>query len=237
MRLCGAAVMLMSSLFTLPLAAQSFTLVTNPATAKIFGLDAAGNKVPLGVGTAKIKLERNAANRYFITADGFASIDTTFVRDIKYGKSVTVNMLSRVVKVTALPFDAQIRVNGEPRGTGSTEVVVPPGIPVTVQVMKAGFKPETHVYHNDPDTEVPTTDRFELRDRLVNVQPALPRNVAANAAQPSVSVDGTVIGTGNVDVVIPFDKCVTVTVNVPSYKPEPRTLCNKADKQAPALTI
>jgi hypothetical protein len=52
-----------------------------------------------------------------------------------------------------------------------------------------------------------------------------------------VSVDGTAIGTGNVDVTVPFDKCVTVTVELPSYKPEPRTLCNKADKQVPETVL
>lgn len=237
MRLCAAAVMLASSLTVTPVLAQSFTLVTNPATAKIFGLDGAGNKVAMGVGSAKIKLERNGANRYWITADGFAPIDTTFVRDIKYEKSVTLNMVNRVVKVTALPFDAEIRVNGEPRGQGSTEVVVPPGVPVTVQISKGGFKPELKVYRNDPGTDLPIADRFELRDRLVNVQPKLPRNVTANAIAPAVSVDGTNIGSGNVDVVVPFDKCVTVTVDVPSYKPEPRTLCNKADKQVPESVL
>jgi hypothetical protein len=220
-----------------PLSGQSFTLVTSPSTAKIFGLDASGMKVPLGVGTAKIKLESKAANRYWITADGFASIDTTFVRDIKYEKSVTINMVNRVVKVTALPFDAEIRVDGNPRGTGSTEVIVPPGIPVTVSVAKAGFKPETRVYHNDPGSELPMADRFELRDRQVNIQPALPHNVQANAVRPDVSVDGTVIGSGNVDIVVPYDKCVTVSVAAPSYKPEPATLCNKSDKQVPPSVL
>lgn len=237
MRLCVASVLVLSSLAAAPVAGQSFMLVTNPPGARISGLDAAGNKVALGVGTAKIRLERNAANRFWISADGFATLDTTFVRDMKYAKSVTITMVNRVVKVTSLPFDAEIRVNGEPRGTGSTDVVVPLGIPVTVQVLKAGFKPETKVYHNEPGVDFPLLDRFELRDRLVNVQPSLPRNVVANSAQPSVSVDGTVIGTGNVDVIVPADKCVTVSVALPSYKPEPRTLCNKTDKQAPESVL
>lgn len=237
MRLCAAAVMLAACLVAAPVHAQSFMLVTNPGTAKIFGLDAAGNKILLGSGTAKIKLERNAANRYWITADGFAPVDTTFIRDIKYEKSVSLNMVNRVVKVTALPFDAQIRVNGEPRGQGTAEVIVPPGVPVTVQVSKGGFKPQSRDYHNEAGTDLPLTDRFELRDRLVNVQPKMPRNLTANATPPTVSVDGTAIGTGNVDVTVPFDKCVTVTVEVPSYKPEPRTLCNKTDKQVPETVL
>lgn len=227
----------MSCLLAAPLSGQSFTLVTAPATAKIFGLDAAGNKVAVGIGTAKIKLDSKSANRYWISADGYATIDTTFVRDIKYEKSVSINMVNRVVKVTSLPFDAEIRVDGNPRGTGSTDVVVPPGIPVTVTVTKAGFKPETRVYHNDAGSELPMADRFELRDRQTNVQPAMPHNVQANAVRPDVSVDGTVIGNGNVDIVVPFDKCVTVSVSAPSYKPEPRTLCNKADKQAPPSVL
>jgi hypothetical protein len=234
MRFCAAAVVLVASLSAVPATAQSFTLITAPASAKIFGLDAAGNRVQLGVGTAKIKLEKNAPNRYWVTADGFATLDTTFVRDIKYPKSVTLTLVNRVIKVTALPYDAVIKVNGEARGTGTADVVVGPGVPVTVEVMKGGFKPIKKVYHNDPGVELPNTERFELQDRLVNVQPSLPRNTQANTAQPTVSVDGTEIGAGNVDVVVPLDKCVTVTVSLPGYKPEPRTLCNKADKQVPA---
>jgi hypothetical protein len=232
-----AAIALLLCAFAAPISAQSFTLVTQPAGAKIFGLDAAGNRVQLGIGSAKVKLEKNAANRFWISADGFATLDTVFVRDIKYEKSVTIALVNRVVKVTALPYDAQIRVNGEPRGTSTADVVVPPNVPVTVEVSKGGYKPEKKVYHNESGAELPLTERFELKDRLVNVQPKLPRNIQAGGTPPAVSVDGTEVGTGNVDVVVPFDKCVTATVSLESYKPEPRTLCNKAGSQPPEAIL
>jgi hypothetical protein len=232
-----AACATVSALIASPAAGQSFTLVTTPASATIHGLDDAGNRVQLGVGTARVKLEKNAANRFWIAAEGFATMDTTFVRDAKYPKSVAVALVNRVVKVTALPYDAIIRVNGEARGAGNTEVVVAPGIPVTVEVTKPGYKTERRVYNNDAGTQLPNADRFELRDRLVNIQPSLPRNLVANSAVPTVSVDGADIGSGNVDVVVPFDKCVTATVAVPGYKPEPRTLCNKAGQQPPEITL
>ena len=235
-----AAALLLASAMAAPVHAQSFTLVTAPVGAKIFGLDAAGNRVQIGVGTAKIKLEKNAPNRYWISADGFATLDTTFQRDMKYPKSVTVALVNRIVRVTVLPFDAQIRVNGELKGsgqTGITDVVIPPGVPVTVEVRKVGFKPEKKIYHNEAGVELPTAERFELVDRMVNVQPSLPRSTQVATSQPTVSVDGTVIGTGNVDVVIPRDKCVTATVSMVGYKPEPRILCNNNEKQAPAPVL
>src|SRR5687768_4018659 len=170
MRVCAAAVLLLTaSIIAVPASAQSFTLVTAPTNAKILGLDAAGNRVPLGTGTAKIKLEKNSPNRFFITAEGFAPLDTVFMRDLKYPKSVTIALTTRIVRVTALPYQAEIRVNGKLRGTQNTDVEVPLGIPVTVEVALGGYKPEKRVYRNEPGVDLPAEERFELRDRQVSV--------------------------------------------------------------------
>lgn len=236
MRYCAVAVVF-AALAALPAQGQSFTVVTEPNSAKIFGLDDKGNRVQLGVGTAKVKLEKNAPNRYWVSADGYATLDTVFVRDIKYPKSVTLSLSSRVVRVTALPYDAEIRVNGKLAGREAIDVIIPAGIPVTLEVAKTGYKTERKVYRNEPGAELPLAERFELRDRAVKLQPALPRSTEVASVQPTVSVDGQTVGTGNVDVIVPFDKCVTATVSLPGYKPEPRTLCNMQGRQPPEITM
>lgn len=209
-----------------PAAAQSFTLAAAPGGAQIFGFDKVGNRVLLGTGTAKVKLEKDATNRFLIQAPGFATLDTVFARGGKYGKIVNVTLQTRVVKVTALPYDAEIYVDGQ---KSNGDVFVPPGTPVTVEVRKPGFKTEKRVYKNEAGAELPLNERFELVDKVINIQPSIPRNTDANASPATVSADGNVVGTGNVDVVIPTDRCVSITVSSRGYKPEVTNVCNKPD--------
>jgi hypothetical protein len=208
-------------------AGQSFTLSVTPAAAQIYGFDKVGNRVLLGTGNAKIKLEKDRTNRFIIQAPGFAPVDTVFARGGKYGKTVPLAMATRLVNVTMLPFDAEFLVNGDAQPPGP--VPVPPGKPVTVEVRKRGYKTERRVYSNEPGSELPLTERIELRDKSVNVQPSIPRKTDVESKPASVYVDGNLVGNGNVDVVVPFDKCVSVTVSAPGYKPEtPPAFCNNA---------
>lgn len=204
--------------------AQKFTLSVTPAEARISGFDKVGNKVVLGVGSAKLKLEKKGSNRFLIEAPGFAVVDTVFARGGKYGKVVNYTMGARSVNVTVLPFDAEFTVDGIRKPPG--HVIIPVGKSVTVEARKSGYKPERRVYSNESGAQIPLTERLELRDKSVGVQPTIPRSTSVNTNPPTVSVDGNVVGTGNVNVVVPFDKCVTVTVSSAGYKPESRPLCS-----------
>ena len=212
--------------------AQSFTLAVTPGTTQIFGYDNVGTRVLLGTGTAKIKLEKNSANRFTLQAPGYATKDTVFTRGGKYPKTVNLAMTTRVVNVTMLPFDAELLVNGGAHATGP--VLIPAGKPVTVEVRKRGYKTEQRIYNNEPGSDLPLNERIELRDKSVNIQPSIPRSTEIGAKPASVYADGNLLGTGNVNVIVPVEKCVSVTVSAPGYKPEnPPAFCGNA--QLPAV--
>src|SRR5207253_11282862 len=124
---------------------------------------------------------------------------------------------TRLVQVTALPYDATIFVNGERKGSRALSVKVPRDQPVTVEIKKVGMKPESRTYRFEGATVPPAQDKFELKDRLVRVE-----TVPSGGA---IKVDETVIATGAADVVVPFDKCIQVRGEREGYAPKEIRLC------------
>lgn len=219
--------------------AQTIQVTTTPNSAMIYAVSDLGVWSLLGTGTAKIKLDKKSSNRFRLVAEGFDTVDPGLAAFLgKKQKTLHYTMKTRLVKLTVLPYDAQVLRNGERFANGAS-IPVGLGETVTVEVKKAGFKPEKRTYRFEDSGEAPPlTERIELTDRLVSIQPLLPLNTDARRPQISVSVDGTDIGTGNVDVVVPTDKCVTVSVSSRGYKPEIRNLCNKSEmKLEDALEI
>jgi hypothetical protein len=209
--------------------AQTITVSTEPASAGIYSVSDQGVWTLLGTGTAKVKLEKKKTNRFRLVAEGYDTIDPALEAGAKYPKTLTYTFKTRLVKMNVLPYDAVVYRNGDRVPTGSS-IPVKTGETVTVEVKKPGFKTETRTYRFESGGEMPPeTERIELKDRVVSIQPLLPFNTNARRPILTVSVDGNEIGTGNVDAVIPADKCVTVSVSSPGYKPEIRNLCNKEE--------
>lgn len=214
--------------------AQTIVLSAHPASASVYSISNEGVWTLLGTGSAKIKLEKKAANRFRLVAEGYDTIDPGLTAGGKYPKTLLYTFETRLVRLSVLPFDAEVYRNDDRIAIGAS-IPVRLGETVTLRVKKAGYKTESRTYRNESGgTMPPVSERIELKDRVVSIQPLLPLNTDARRPLLTIAVDGNEIGTGNVEAVIPADKCVTVSVSSPGYKPEIRNLCNKEDKKLDA---
>ncbi len=224
-----ARLLFVAALALLPLGAtaQTINLTTDPPGAKIYRIDRTGIRTLLGTGVARFKLEKNDPNQLVIEAEGFESLTRAFPKGQDYPKNLRITLDNRLVKVSALPYDAQILVNGKVMGTQAVDVIVPPDVPTTVEIKKPGFRTLSKNYRNAAGADLPPlTDHFELKDRLVLV--------TAKPAEARILVDGSPVGDkGAADVVVPYDKCVNVRATLLGYKPEEHQYCNKEQSDQP----
>ncbi len=217
---------LLAALVAAPAQAQLFgttiTIVADPATATIYRLKVQDNSlIQIGVGNAKIKLEKGDPNTIVVRQEGFREVRRSFPRDAEYkDKSFTIALTTRVVQLTTLPYDAAILVNGEAKGTKSLEVEVTEGQTTTIEVTKRGFATTKRVYRWDKGGDMPLTqDRIELVDRRVSV-------TASPTGVELVSND-TKIGDGDGDFVVKRGTCGTLTARKAGWIPVSREWCNK----------
>lgn len=209
--------------------AQTLVLTTSPATAELYRVGPAGNRVPIGRGTAKFKLEKNSPNEVIVMAEGYQSSSWNFSRGEKYPKTVLLALTTRVVKIAAMPYDAQIVVNGTSVGTQSADVAVEEGKSVTVELKKTGFATQAKTYRNQAGSEMPPlTDNLELTDRKVLV-----------TAQPSGSAilaDDAQVGETSAELVIGRGKCVTAKIARTGYAPIEKLFCNREQMPDPPVS-
>lgn len=217
-----------------PAHAQLFSttinIVAEPATATIYRLKVQDNSlVPIGVGNAKLKLEKGDPNTVVVRLDGFRDVRRSFPRDADYkDKSFTIFLATRVVELTTLPYDASILVNGEVKGTKSLEVEVTEGQTTTIEVTKRGFATTKRVYRWEKGGDMPPTqDRVELVDRRVLV-------TTAPAGSELFSND-TKIGDGDGEFVIKRGTCGTLTARKAGWIPMEREWCNKDGLPEPPI--
>lgn len=217
-----------AALLAAPLSAQKLILTAQPAQASIYRLKAQDNSlVLLGTGRAEFKLEKNDPNTVVVRLDGYRDVRRTFPREQKYpDKNFTLFLSKRVVKITAQPYDASIVVNGEPRGQRSLELEVDEGQPTTVEVKKRGFNTLRRTYRFERNGEMPPmAERLDLVDRLVTV--------TTTPTGAEILREGTKIGDGSADVVVPAGACVAVVAQKTGFVAAEANYCNKENVAAP----
>jgi hypothetical protein len=210
--------------------AQTLNIVAQPATASIFRLKVQDNSlVPLGTGSARLKLEKNDPNTIVVRQEGFREVRRSFPKEDKYkDKEYTIFLTKRIVQLTALPYDAAILVNGESRGQRSLELEVEEGQATTVEVTKRGFATAKRVYRWDKGGDMPPAqDRIELVDR----------KVAVTAAPAGVELfnDDTKIGAGDADLVVKAGTCATLRTQKAGWIAVERSYCNKDGLPEPPI--
>ena len=214
-----------------PLAAQTLELTASPATATIYRLKELDRSLErIGVGAAKLKLEKNESNTVVVRLEGFKEVRRSFPKGPDYkDKKITLFLNRRVVEVSALPFDATIYVNGTPNGQRQAEVEVEEGSSATVELRKPGYAPVRRVYQWDKgSTQYPVpTDKLELVDRRVAVTAAVPG--------AEVFTGDTKLGDGVADVVVPNGGCTTIRVQKAGWTPTERQYCNKEGFPPPPM--
>ena len=225
---------LLSMSLAAPVQAQFFsttiTIVADPATATIYRLKVQDNSlVAMGVGNAKLKLEKGDPNTIVVRQEGFRDVRRSFPRDAEYkDKTFTIALTKRVVQLTTLPYDATILVNGEVKGQRSLEVEVTEGQTTTIEVTKRGFATAKRIYRWEKGGDMPPTlDRIELVDRRVLV-------TASPNGTELVSND-TKIGDTDGEFVIKRGTCGTLIAQKTGWIPVTRDWCNKDGLPEPPI--
>lgn len=213
------------------LAAQTLEITASPATASIYRVKVQDNSlVPIGIGTAKFKLEKNDPNTIVVRQDGFREVRRSFPKDADYDdKRFTIFLSKRLVELSTLPYDATIYVNGEARGQRQAQVEVEEGGSATVELRKPGYAPVRRVYQWEKGTtQYPApSDKLELVDRRVAV--------TASPTGAEVYAGDTKLGDGVADVVVPSGGCTTIRVQKGGWSPAERQYCNKEGFPAPPM--
>lgn len=212
-----------ATLFPSRLTAQTLELTAQPASATIFLLKPQDNSlVPIGVGSAKIKLEKDGPNTVVVRQEGFRDLQRSFPKTAEYkDKRFTLALTRRIVQVTAEPYDANIFVNGERKGQRALEVDVEEGQATTVEVKKTGFATLKRVYRwEKAGTDMPPArDRLQLMDRIISI--------TASPSGTELFKDETKMGDGDADLVVPHGGCATVRAQKAGWAPVERQYCSK----------
>ena len=136
------------------------------------------------------------------------------------------------VNITTAPANAKIYVDGRLRGTGSFIVAVGKKNCVTVEVRAEGFMPEVRTYCNKKGFEdPPNADYIQLK-----LDEAFLPSVVAVTSTPQTAkiyLNGVVMGTGSMQVSVPYNDCVTVEVKEEGFIPEIRDYCKKTGMSPP----
>jgi hypothetical protein len=213
-----------------PAAAQTLNITADPATATIFKLKAQDSSlVALGTGQAKLKLEKNDDNVIVVRLEGFRDVRRNFPKGDSYkDKNFTIALTKRVVQVQVLPYDAQIIVNGDSKGTKSLDLEVEEGKATTVEITKRGFATLKRVYRWDKGGDMPpASEKLELVDRKVLV--------SAGPAGAQLFDNDTKIGETDAEFTVKRGTCGTVTARKAGFLPKEATYCNKDGLPDPPL--
>ncbi len=134
----------------------------------------------------------------------------------------------RQVRLEVSPADATVELNGVAKGRGNTDVTVPFGECVTVNVIREGFADVTQVFCNKPaDPTPPARFRAALEDRLVKITTA--------PGDANIEVGGKVLGVGKYDLKVPKNACVEVKVVKDGFLKYVKSYCNQTNMQEPPL--
>ena len=202
--------------------AQTLNITAQPASATIYRVKVQDNSlVPLGTGSAKLRLEKNDPNTIVVRQEGFREVRRSFPRDDNYrNKDFSIFLTKRIVQLSALPYDANIMVNGEVRGQRQLDLEVDEGQATTVEIAKRGFATVKRIYRWDKGGDYPPAiDRVELLDRRVSI----------NAGPTGVELfnDGAKIGDGDGELIVKRGTCATLKVTKSGWLPTERSYCNK----------
>lgn len=146
--------------------------------------------------------------------------------------AITEKAFSQKVNITTAPTNAKIYVDGRMRGTGSFIVGVGKKNCVTVEVRAEGYMPEVRTYCNKKGYEdPPNADYIQLK-----LDEAYLPSIIAVTSTPQTAkiyVNGVVMGTGSLQLSVPYNDCVTVEVKEEGFIPEIRDYCKKAGINPP----
>ncbi len=188
----------------------------------------------LGKGGKELDIPVKAGESTQITVqcEGFKSIKKTYynIESVEVPPiKDNIQLVDRVIKVTADPQGASILADGIKMGETNADVIVPNNSCVTISVTKEGFAPTEESFCNKRDEENPPYAKsFSLKDRLVQVVTA--------PDDASIKIDGRTVGNGTYTVSLKVGQCATVEVSREGFDAQIKTFCNQPSAEAPPAT-
>jgi predicted DNA-binding antitoxin AbrB/MazE fold protein len=202
---------------------KKITIHAAPVDAVIYEISPASKELKqLGVGIAVVEIPKNSAKTIILRRSGFAELRKVYSTQLgaKLPKEDFLTMKDREVALKVLPADATVIANGVELEKPLGNIVLKEGDKVIVEVKKTGYLSVNRTYANLSDADPPPAkEEIKLKDRVIQV--------VANPSDASILADNQTIGSGHGDVVIPFDKCVTVKVTKPGFVGTEKSYCNK----------
>lgn len=208
----------------------TLTITADPATATIYRLKVQDNSLqPIGVGTAKLKLDKRDPNTIVVKQEGYRDVQRSFPASDDYkDKTFTIFLSKRVIQLTTLPYDAQIVVNGDVKGTKSLEVEVEEGKATTVELTKRGYSTTKRVYRWDKGGDMPpASEKLELVDRKVLI------NASPGGAE--IFNGDQKLGDADAEIVVKRGACAVAQVRKSGYMPKEASYCNKDGLPEPPI--
>ncbi|WP_276359637.1 hypothetical protein [Daejeonella sp. H1SJ63] len=210
---------------------KALTIICSPGEATIYKVGADKKEINIGTGTAVIKIDKDEPVTIVVRLDGYKPVSKTYVnsKSVPLPKEDRIVLDTRLVRVSAQPYDAKIYIEGAVQPSNTAWVEVKKDATVTVEVKKPGFFTKHKIYQNRTGMEVPPIDdAIALTDRSMFVK-TVPSDV-------QVIVNGKNIGEGNSEVVIPVQTCVTVQYVKEGFVTVEKQYCAKDGQPLPPLT-
>lgn len=188
----------------------------------------------LGDGTYTLETKDYEKNQVLLVAikKGFVPV----VRQFSYSKnvkkevvSISLVLSSRIFRLDAEPFDADIYVDGEKIARPYPFYLqLNENTSKTVQVKREGYLSIQEVFYNisgkpEPPLEIKT---FTLTDRVVQIK-------TSPAEGTSIYLNGKKVGESHGDVVIKNGDCAVVKIQKEGFVEIERTYCNKQGSPEP----
>jgi len=209
---------------------KSITIFCSPIEATIYKLGADKKELPLGTGTAVLKIDKDEPITIIIRLAGYKPVSKTYInsKSNNLPKEDRIVLEDRLVRVNAQPFDAHISIDGINQSVSTAWVEIKKDAAVTVEVKKPGFYTKSKTYQNRQGLDIPPIDDFiVLNDRAMFVK-TVPSDV-------QIIVNGKKIGEGNSEVVIPINSCITVEYVKEGYVTIEKQYCSKEGQPSPPI--
>jgi hypothetical protein len=213
--------------FSISYSQSKITITANYPDAEFYKM--VGNDIVkplLGTGTIELRLSKKETNKIKVVKTGYESVIRQYPRSTKWPKNVQINLESRVVELSTMPYDADIYVEGNNVGTKSYELIILKDGIVTVELKKRGYKTVTKIFYNKEGKEItPLSSDLELVDRIIEVKVS-PPDAEIFANQNSK-------GIGTASVIIPENECVLIQTRKDGFIQSERVFCNKENDPEP----
>ncbi len=204
------------------------SITTIPADAEIY-LKSNSKEEKIGKGTAIFPMEKDKLYVVIVRKEGYTDVQRSYTRKKEGAITDKIELEDRVMKINASPADAKIFINGTEVKLSSYSIIIPKGQSVTIDVKKAGYVPVSKTYYNKEGQAPPEISTLlKLEDRIVSIK--------TQPTDAEIFVEEKKRGEGSTDIVIPYEKCVTVRVLKNGFVSSEETFCNKENEATAPLS-